>query len=321
MARMKGMHGVCLRPGVARLEVVVRAYNRTPFVQTFLWWANVATRVHEKYQSFFPPDVYYVADHARRSMSRYPLCEGLYYGVDYGRRGRSGVPACEMPSQFVPPVDCPPNDLSFYANIPVPTSYMCMGSKEDFFGGYDHTAGAGIVHVANHHISPGKKQWTWGNHAFGYAWDRNLTDAGAAGGSPAGEFSPYIEIMAGVYTDNQPDFSFLQPGETKTWSQSWYPIQQIGPAQHANVDAAVSLRSGACERFQDWGECEPGDSGAVVELSQGWEKLRKWTADLCAGAGRWWWMRRSQAKRICGWAKRRCGCGMQRGRRSLSIGR
>ena len=25
--------------------------------------------------------------------------------------------------------------------------------------------------------------------------------------------------MAGVYTDNQPDFSFLQPGETKTWSQ------------------------------------------------------------------------------------------------------
>ena len=35
----------------------VRAYNRTPFVQTFLWWANAATRVHESYQSFFPPDV------------------------------------------------------------------------------------------------------------------------------------------------------------------------------------------------------------------------------------------------------------------------
>ena len=47
--------------------------------------------------------------------------------------------------------------------------------------------------------------------------------------------------MAGVYTDNQPDFSFLQPGETKTWSQYWYPIQKIGPAQHANLDAAISL--------------------------------------------------------------------------------
>jgi tetratricopeptide (TPR) repeat protein len=112
-----------------------------------------------------------------------------------------------------------------------------MGSKEDFFGGYDYKAQAGIVHIANHHISPGKKQWTWGNHEFGYAWDRNLTDADARG-----EFAPYIEIMAGVYTDNQPDFSFLQPGETKTWSQYWYPIQKIGPAQHANLDAAISLK-------------------------------------------------------------------------------
>jgi hypothetical protein len=48
--------------------------------------------------------------------------------------------------------------------------------------------------------------------------------------------------MAGVYTENQPDFSFLQPGETKSWSQYWYPIQKIGPAQHANLEAAISLR-------------------------------------------------------------------------------
>ena len=250
MTRVKGMHGVCLHPDRAVLELKVRAYNRTPFVQTFLWWANVATRVHEAYQSFFPPDVYYVADHARRSMSEYPLAQGFYYGVNYGERGRQGVPPHEIPSQFVPPhcaktkaANVPakvpgyaPNDLSFYANIPVPTSYMCMGSREDFFGGYDYAAQAGIVHVANHHISPGKKQWTWGNHEFGYAWDRNLTDRDAKG-----EFAPYIEIMAGVYTDNQPDFSFLQPGETKTWSQYLYPIQKIGAAQHANLNASVSL--------------------------------------------------------------------------------
>lgn len=252
MCRMKGMHGVCLHPGSSVLEIKVRACNRTPYVHTFLWWANVAARVHEGYQSFFPPDVYYVADHARRSMSEYPLARGFYYGVNYGERGRKGIPENEVPRQFVPPhcankpamgngesvIPCyAPNDLSFYANIPVPTSYMCMGSREDFFGGYDYKAGAGIVHVANHHISPGKKQWTWGNHEFGYAWDRNLTDAG-----PGGEFPPYIEIMAGVYTDNQPDFSFLQPGETKTWSQYWYPIQKIGPAHQANLAAAVSLK-------------------------------------------------------------------------------
>ena len=243
MCRMKGMHGVCLHPGKAYLELKVRAYNRTLFPQTFLWWANVATRVHEAYQSFFPPDVYYVADHARRSMSEYPRAQGRYYGVNYGQRGRTGVPKSEFPASFLPPhcggqapLQYAPNDLSFYANIPVPTSYMCMGSQEDFFGGYDHRAAAGIMHIANHHISPGKKQWTWGNHEFGYAWDRNLTEPDARG-----EFGPYIEIMAGVYTDNQPDFSFLQPGETKTWSQHWYPIQQIGPAQHANLEAAIAL--------------------------------------------------------------------------------
>ena len=239
LTRMKGMHGVCLHPGRAYVELKVRAYNRTPFVQTFLWWANVATRVHEGYQSFFPPDAIYVADHAKRATSEYPLCTGFYYGVNYGERARRGVPADECPTQFIPPacqdqppISYPPNDLSWYANIPVPTSYMCMGTGEDFFGGYDHFREAGIVHVADHHVSPGKKQWTWGNQEFGYAWDRNLTD----------EDGPYIELMAGVYTDNQPDFSFLQPGETKTWSQFFYPIQKIGAAQQANLNAAVCLQ-------------------------------------------------------------------------------
>ncbi len=109
---------------------------------------------------------------------------------------------------------------------------MAMGSSEDFHGGYDHKHKAGLVLVADHHIAPGKKQWTWGNHPFGYAWDRNLTD----------EDGPYIELMAGVYTDNQPDFSFLAPGETKTFSQYWYPIREIGPAHKANHDVALSFQ-------------------------------------------------------------------------------
>ncbi len=229
--RLKGMHGVCLHPGNSYIELKVRLYNRTPFVQTFLWWANVAVHVHELYQSFFPPDVRFVADHAKRAVSRFPLCDGRYYGVDYGQRAKQGVPEEERPRKFVPPGTYAPNDLTWYANIPVPTSYMALGSVEDFCGGYDHKLDAGLVHIADHHISPGKKQWTWGNHEFGYAWDRNLTD----------EDGPYIELMAGVFTDNQPDFSFLAPGETKSFHQFWYPIRQIGPVVKANKDAALSL--------------------------------------------------------------------------------
>ncbi len=211
--RMRGMHGVVLRPGSAVLEVEARLTNRTPMVQTFLWWANVAVRVHDDYEAFFPPDVTYVADHARRAMSTFPVARGHYYGVDYGAR-----PARDA-------------DLRWYRNIPVPTSYMCLGNEEDFFGGYDHAAGEGYVHWADHTISPGKKLWTWGNHEFGYAWDRELTDADG----------PYVELMAGVFTDNQPDFGFLLPGEVRTFRQSWYPLVGIGPAQAANLEAALHL--------------------------------------------------------------------------------
>ncbi|HEY3547910.1 MAG TPA: DUF5107 domain-containing protein [Propionicimonas sp.] len=212
--RMKGMHGVRLRPDRAAVEVVVRLHNRTSQVQTFLWWANVAARVHDDYQSFFPTDVRFVADHARRAITAFPHPDREYYGVDYAARAAQGH-----------------DRLDFYRNIPVPTSYMVTDSADDFFGGYDHRAKAGFVHVADHRIAPGKKQWTWGNEAFGQAWDRLLTDADG----------PYVELMAGVYTDNQPDFAWLEPGETKTFTQTWYPIQQIGPAQQANGDAAVRL--------------------------------------------------------------------------------
>ncbi len=211
--RMKGMHGVVLRPDSSVLELQVRLTNRTPLVQTFLWWANVAVRVHDDYEAFFPPDVTYVADHAKRAMSTFPVAHGHYYGVDYGSR---------------PPREA---DLRWYRNIPVPTSYMAMGTNKDFFGGYDHAADEGYVHWADHAISPGKKLWTWGNHEFGYAWDRELTDTDG----------PYVELMAGVFTDNQPDFAFLLPGEVRTFSQSWYPIVGTGPVQEANLDAAVSL--------------------------------------------------------------------------------
>jgi tetratricopeptide (TPR) repeat protein len=273
MNRLKGMHGVCLDPGKAYIELKVRLYNRTPLIQTFLWWANIGVQVHELYQSFFPPDVHFVADHAKRAKSSFPLSDGYYYGVNYGERGRKGVPAEEQPLEFVPPGSYPPNDLRWYANIPVPTSYMAMGSSEDFHGGYDHKHKAGLVLVSNHHIAPGKKQWTWGNHPFGYAWDRNLTD----------EDGPYIELMAGVYTDNQPDFSFLAPGETKTFRQYWYPIREIGPAYKANRDVALSFQ--ISPREARIGVCATQTfPAAKVRLESVTGQIAEWQCDLKPGS-------------------------------------
>jgi tetratricopeptide (TPR) repeat protein len=272
MQRMKGMHGVCLHPDQAVIELKVRLYNRTPYQQTFLWWANVATRVHEQYQSFFPPDVRYVADHAKRAITAFPHSDRPYYGVDYPARARNGVPEEEQPRQFRPDGSYAADDLSWYANIPVPTSYMITSTKEDFFGGYDHRAQAGVLHFADHHFAPGKKQWTWGNHEFGYAWDRSLTD----------NDGPYIELMAGVYTDNQPDFSFLAPGETKRFSQFWYPLQRIGPPQAASLQCALSLTAKS-NRVRIGVQATQDLINATVTLTCRGGVAATWTQDIRIG--------------------------------------
>jgi tetratricopeptide (TPR) repeat protein len=209
MFHQKGMAGFTLRPGCAYLEIKGVVFNRTEIPQTFLWWANPAVHVNVAYQSVFPPDIHAVFDHGKRAVSTFPIATGTYYKVDYS----AGV------------------DISNYKNIPVPTSYMAVGSRFNFEGGYENDTKGGMLHVANHHVSPGKKQWTWGNGDFGRAWDRNLTD----------EDGPYIELMAGVYTENQPDFSWLQPYEEKSFVQYFMPYREIGIVKNASRDFLLNV--------------------------------------------------------------------------------
>lgn len=205
----KGIAAFTLYPDKAYIEIKGQLYNRTAAPQTFLWWANPAVAVNENTQSIFPPDVHAVMDHGKRDVSKFPIATGVYYKKDYSE----GV------------------DISRYKNIPVPTSYMAEKSEFNFVGGYDYGVNAGILHVADHHFSPGKKQWTWGCGDFGRAWDRNLTD----------EDGPYIELMTGVYTDNQPDFTWLKPFEEKVFKQYFMPYKAVGQVKNASIDAAVNL--------------------------------------------------------------------------------
>jgi tetratricopeptide (TPR) repeat protein len=218
-----------LYPDKAYLEIKAQLYNRTPLPQTFLWWANPAVAANDHTKSIFPPDVHAVMDHGKRDVSKFPIATGVYYKTDYSK----GV------------------DISRYKNIPVPTSYMAYHSDYDFIGGYDFSKEAGILHIADHNISPGKKQWTWGCGDFGKAWDRNLTD----------EDGPYIELMTGVYTDNQPDFSWLNPYEEKAFTQYFMPYKQIGEVKNAGINAAVNL------------ELENGKARIAVYTSSVFERL------------------------------------------------
>ncbi len=205
----KGKMTFTVHPGKAYIEIKGQLYNRTNLPQTFLWWANPAVAVNENTQSVFPPDVTAVFDHGKRDVSTFPIATGVYYKHDYG----AGV------------------DISRYKNIPVPTSYMCAHSDYNFVGGYDYGVKAGVLHIADHHVSPGKKQWTWGNGDFGQAWDRNLTD----------ENGPYIELMTGMFCDNQPDFTWLMPFEEKTFTQVFMPYKAAGCVKNASTEAVLNL--------------------------------------------------------------------------------
>ena len=241
----KGIAAFTLYPGKAYIEIRGQLYNRTSMPQTFLWWANPAVAVNDYTQSIFPPDVHSVMDHGKRDVSRFPIAKGVYYKHDYSE----GV------------------DISRYKNIPVPTSYMAEHSDYDFVGGYDYQKEAGLLHVADHHISPGKKQWTWGCGDFGKAWDRNLTD----------EDGPYIELMTGVFTENQPDFTWLKPFEEKTFKQYFMPYKKVGAVKNASIHAALNLEIAedhihvvvyATERYED---------AQIVVKKQGEEVYREKT--------------------------------------------
>ncbi len=206
----KGKMRFTLYPDRSYIEIKGQLYNRTNLPQTFLWWANPAVAVNDHTQSIFPPDVTAVYDHGKRDVSNFPIATGVYYKHDYG----AGV------------------DISRYKNIPVPTSYMCAHSDFNFVGGYDYEKKAGILHIADHHVSPGKKQWTWGCGDFGQAWDRNLTDANG----------PYIELMTGMYCDNQPDFTWLMPFEEKVFTQYFMPYKACADVKNASTEAVLNLR-------------------------------------------------------------------------------
>jgi tetratricopeptide (TPR) repeat protein len=119
-------------------------------------------------------------------------------------------------------------DVSWYKNNKESNSWFAVNYKEDFMAGYDHGLNAGTMSVADHNIVPGKKFFTWG---VGSPWDKILSDDGR----------PYLELMVGAYSDNQPDYSWLQPFEERSFDMNFYPFRGIDGVKNANLNAAVNL--------------------------------------------------------------------------------
>jgi len=207
--RMKWLVGLTLRPGSSVLEVTIKLLNRTPFAHSMLAFANVAVHANENYQILFPPSTEVATFHGKNQFSRWPLSTEVFNGQDY----RRGV------------------DVSWWKSHLTPTSFFAFDADDDFLGGYDHGREAGVVFVGDHNVVPGKKLWTWGTGSEGKTWERILTDADG----------PYLELMVGSFSDNQPDYSWVQPGEEREVTQFWYPLRGLDGLKNANREAACNL--------------------------------------------------------------------------------
>lgn len=206
--RMRIVVGYTIFPKSSLVEMTIRPVNITPIVNSFLFWANPSVHVDTNYQVIFPPSIQYVTQHAKWEMASWPIAKGRYNGFDY--------------------TDV---DISLWKNIGVPSSFFSWDPQEDYFGGYDHGKEAGTVWLGNHHTCPGMKFWAWGNNPGGDRANASLTDTDGH----------YIELMAGAYTDNQPDYSWIQPYEGKNVTMIWFPIRKLGGLKYANRNGALNL--------------------------------------------------------------------------------
>ena len=120
-------------------------------------------------------------------------------------------------------------DLTWLENYPAPTSVFAYRCVFDFFGAYDVDRDYGIVQVANHHVLPGKKAWTWGEADSGLMSQSVLTD----------DDGPYIEVQSGPLL-TQADYGMLAPGQEVRWREYWYPVFELKDGfEYATKDVAV----------------------------------------------------------------------------------
>ena len=200
--RLKWSIGLTIFPGKSYVEATFKIQNRTPMMQSFLYWANVSVHANKDYQVQFPPQTVYGTTHSKTQYSDWP------YNTIYGNDG--------------------PTDNSWWASFTGSNSTFAVNYAQDFLVGYDFGQDAGTAHWANHHVVPGKKFFLWGTESV---WNEMLTEEDGA----------YLELMVGTFSDNQPDYSWIGPNEVRVTKQYWYPVKAIGGAKNVTLEGAVNV--------------------------------------------------------------------------------
>ena len=219
--RLKWSIGLSLLPDRAVLQAENVFMNRGPYIESMIYWANVSVHCGDDYQVLFPPSCHLGFDHHKNFWTSFPM-------------GPKKVDHSWIPSQRSKYADDVEGmiDLSWWRNFTVESrSIFAMDPENAWIAGFDHKKNMGTAHVSNRHITVGKKFFLWGNFPEAHVWDTVLTDSDG----------PYLELMVGCWSDNQPDYSWIDPYETRTVKQFWFPVKGIGGVKNVTIDGAVNV--------------------------------------------------------------------------------
>ena len=249
--RMSWAIGMTLYPDRSYIEVTGRFFNNTPDRNSMLHWNNVATHANENYQIVFPENTEFGTFHHKNSFMRWPVPDAPY---------------CDNP-------DFIGKDISYWKNLPalMGSSVFVYDLQDDFIAGYDHGKQAGTMLVGNRHINKGGKFWTWGHMNYGHAWDcKTLTD----------EDGPYVELMTAAYSDNQPDYCWINPYEMKEFTAYWYGIRDLKQVNRGNREATVNMEIGDEGRMHLAANVTRIRPNARITVCRGSETLYETIADI-----------------------------------------
>ena len=219
--RLKWTIGLSLLPDRAVLRAENVFMNRQPWIESMIYWANVSVHCGDDYQIQFPPSMHLGFDHHKNYWTSYPI----------GPRKEELELLPSQRSKYADDISGT-MDLSWWKNFTI-ESRSIFGFDPDnaFMAGYDHKKNMGTAHVSNRHITVGKKFFLWGNFPEAHVWDTVLTD----------NDGPYLELMVGCWSDNQPDYSWIAPYETRKVEQFWFPVKGIGGVKNVTIDGAVNV--------------------------------------------------------------------------------
>ena len=207
--RMRWVVALTLHPHTSYLEINPRLFNTNLVEEPSLEWINTSVHANMEYQCVFPPDANLAVYHTKNKFTDWPISYGYYDGNNFSKG----------------------YDISWWKNTLSPTSFFCYKSDYDFMAGIDHGKRTGTVQVGDHHVVPGKKMWNWGNNDIGRLWDDMLTD----------DDGPYVELMMGTYSDNQPDYVWNAPGQSRISTMYFYPMKNMDFIRQADKDFAINM--------------------------------------------------------------------------------